>query len=148
MIDIRRIGFGLWSPDRETFIAVMGTLTNPLTGGPLIGEDGPSANLIVDEIGPVTKVPGTHDDDGQEIAPPVIIEGHHVNLYAVGDLAGLLTAGMPEEGDVFARTHILSLLGDMNWQPSAVGEPAGFVGTSGVKIFDLATINLPARVLG
>jgi hypothetical protein len=143
MIDTRRIGFGLWSPDRESFLAVMGTLTNPLTGGPLIGEDGPSANL-----GAVTKVPGTYDDEGQEIAPPVIIEGHHVNLYAVGDLAGLLTAGMPDEGDVFARTHILSLLGDMDWQPSAVGEPAGFVGSSGVKIFDLATINLPARVLG
>lgn len=148
MIDTRRIGFGLWSPDRESFVAVMGTLVNPLTGSPLMGEDGPSANLIVDEIGPVTKVPGTYGEDGEEIAPPVVIAGHHVNLYAVGDLAGLLTAGMPEGGGVFERTRILDLLGDMDWQPSAIGEPPGFVGTSGVKIYDLATINLPARVLG
>jgi hypothetical protein len=147
MIDTRRIGFGLWSPDREAFLAVMGTLTNPLTHGPLMGEDGPSACLIVDEIGPVTKVPGAYDEDGEEIASPLIIEGHHVNLYAVGDLAGLLTAGMPEEGGVFEHTHILDLLGDMDWQPSAIGEPPGYVGTSGVKIYDLDEISVPARVM-
>jgi len=39
----------------------------------------------------------------------------------------------------------LSLLGEMNWQPSAVGEQAGFVGTSGVKVFDPGAIATPAR---
>lgn len=31
------------------------------------------------------------------------------------------------------------------WEPSAVGELAGFVGTSGVKIFDPNIINQRAR---
>ncbi|MBW3099239.1 hypothetical protein, partial [Pseudohoeflea coraliihabitans] len=76
-----------------------------------------------------------------------MIEGHHVNMHAVGPLAGLMTANKPETGDIFERTNILSLLGEMNWQASAVGEPAGYVGSSGIKIFDLATITTPANVL-
>jgi hypothetical protein len=64
---------------------------------------------------------------------------------ATGWLAEMLTAGLPAEGTLFERTRILDLLGTMNWQPSAVGEPAGFVGTSGVKISDPAIINRRVR---
>lgn len=117
------------------------------------GEEAPDGGSIItlgdvlcSEVGAVIKVPAVLDEAGEEIVPAVIIPGHHVNMAATGALAAMLTDGMPAEGDIFVRTRILELLGEMEWQPSAVGEPAGYVGTSGVKIFDPATINHRARV--
>lgn len=150
MIDDRKIEYLLWAPDRASFLAVMAALQNPLTGEPLAVEtEGrlvASDGVRIDEIGPVVKTPAAYDDDGNQLTSGEIVPGHHVNLVAVGALAGLLTSGMPGEGDVFQRTRILSLLGEMDWQPSAVGEPPGLVGTSGVKIYDPATVNHRVRV--
>ncbi len=147
----------LWAPDRETFAATMAGLTLP--GGQHIAwlatedEPGPTPTssirtlevILCDEIGEVVMTPAVLDEEGNEITPAVIVPGYHVNMVATGWLAAMLTAGMPTEGDIFTRTRILDLLGTMNWQPSAVGEPAGYVGTSGVKIFDPNIINQRAR---
>lgn len=147
----------LWAPDRETFANTMATLTLP--GGQHIAwlateeEPGPMSTssirtlgvILCDEIGEVVKTPAVLDEEGNIVTPAVIVPGYHVNMVATGWLAETLTAGMPTEGDIFTRTRILQLLGTMNWQPSAVGEPAGCVGTSGVKIFDPNIINQRAR---
>lgn len=148
----------LWAPDRETFANTMAGLTLP--GGQhiawLVTEDEPGPTptssirtietILCDEIGEIEKTPAVLDEEGNEITPAVGIPGHHANLVATGWLAEMLTAGMPAEGTLFERTRILELLGTMNWQPSAVGEPAGYVGTSGVKISDPAIINRRVRV--
>lgn len=145
------IEYLIWSPDRETFIATMAALKNPLTGQSLATLDEASGKLIpsegvgIDEIGPITK-PAVLDGEGNEVTPTEIVPGHHVNMVAYDRLAALLTAGMPAEGDVFQRTRIPSLLGQMTEQDSEVGEPPGLVGTSGVKIYDPASVNRRVRV--
>jgi len=147
----------LWAPDRETFASTMASLTLP--GGQHIAwlaaedEPGPEGGsirtldvILCSEIGEVVKVPSVLDEEGNEVTPAEIIPGYHVNMVATGWLAEMLTAGLPTEGTLFERTRILSLLGTMNWQPSEVGEPEGYVGTSGVKIFDPNIINNRARI--
>jgi hypothetical protein len=147
----------LWAPDRETFASTMASLTLPdgqhiawLATEDEPGPEGGSIRtldvILCSEIGPITKVPAVLDDEGNEITPAGIIPGYHVNMFATGWLADMLTAGLPAEGTLFERTRILGLLGTMNWQPSAVGEPAGYVGTSGVKISDPDIVNHRARV--
>lgn len=147
----------LWAPTREIFAATLTNLTLPngqhIAFLPPEGETGPEDGSIItidtilcSEIGEVTKVPAVLDEEGNTITPAVTIPGYHVNMVATGWLAEMLTAGLPTEGTLFERTRILSLLGEMNWQPSEVGEPEGYVGTSGVKIFDPNVINNRARI--
>lgn len=141
------IEYLIWAPDRETFLTAMQGLTNPVTETPLIDEDGnPSHCVRVDEIGPIVKSPATYDEDGNEIIPAEIVTGHHVNMAAYGELADLLTAGMPSEGTVFETTRILDLLGDMTPTESQVGEPHGLVGASGVKVFGPSAVDRRYRV--
>jgi hypothetical protein len=144
------IEYLIWSPDRATFIATMEALTNPVTGTPLAemveGVLTPSAGVMIDEIGTVTKTPAVLNENGEEVTPAVIVDGHHVNMGAYGELAALLTFEMPTEGDVFERTRILELLGAMASQVSKKGEPTGLVGTSGVKLYDPSAVTVRTRV--
>lgn len=147
----------LWALTREIFANTMAGLTLP--GGQHIAwlatedEPGPTPTssirtldvILCDEIGEVVKTPAVLDEEGNEITPAVVVPGYHANLVATGWLAEMLTAGMPTEGTIFERTRILELLGTMNWQPSAMGELAGYVGTSGVKIGDPGSVNHRAR---
>jgi hypothetical protein len=152
------IEFLLWAPDRETFIETLPTITlpddrsiarvpaeyeEPADGGSLIWIEG----ITCSELGPVVKVPAVLDEDGNELEPVVMVPGHHVNVLAEGAIAGLLTAGMPTEGDIFERTRLIALLGgELWWALSGFGEPPGYVGPSGVKIFDPSTVAHRARV--
>lgn len=138
------IQYLLWAPDRAAFLDAMAVYANPITGTPLAVVDGgalsPSEFVRIDEIGPIVK---QAEGEGE----PTIIAGWHVNLAAYGELADLLVAGRPSEGDVFARTRILDLLSNMEWVPiSAIGVPQGWEGPSGVRIFDPAVVVTPARV--
>lgn len=145
-----RIEYLVWAPDRETFITDMLAQRlpgdrpicrlpegdeQPADGGSLIWIDGIAAK----EWGAVVKTPGTYDDEGAEITPPVVIPGHHVNLLACAWLAEFLNAGG-------GWTAILGLLGEVAWQPSSVGEPEGWVGTSGVKLFPATQVTTRACV--
>lgn len=141
------IEYLLWAPDRDTFLTAMQGLTNPVTETPLIDADGnPSHCVRVDEIGLIVKSPAVYDEDGNEIEAATVIPGHHANMAAYGELADLLTAGMPAEGTVLERTRILDLLGDMTPTESQVGEPHGLVGTSGVKVFGPSAVDHRYRV--
>jgi len=134
-----------WSPDRATFAATMSALTNPVTGEPLASvqpETGilaPSDWVRIDEIGPVVKVDAVYDDEGNEITPAEMVEGHHVNLVAYGALADMLDAGGGWAG-------IFALLGHMEEVPPVDGVPAAWVGTSGMKIYEAGAVTHRARV--
>lgn len=149
-----------WCSSRELFVTGMTTTTFP-DGSTLatLSEDGnliPHAGVIIDEIGPVVKVPATED------TPAVIIAGHHVNLMATGAIASMLVMGPPDaegnpttlpqydaEGNllsVFQRTNILGLIPGMVWTaiPSE-GVPPGFVGPNNVVLIDPGAVNSRSR---
>ena len=156
-----------WCSSRELFVT--GMTTTALPDGSMLAtldENGaliPHAGVIIDEIGPVTKVPAVLDKDGNELTPAVVVEGHHVNLVAYGEMAQMLTMGPPdaegyptqlpqydEDGkllSVFQRTNILQLIPGMVWTPiPGPGVPGGYEGPNGVCLYDPAVVNSRARV--
>ena len=70
-------------PDRDTFVAAcgfLGWLREP-------SEEVPEAVVIaytqdraIDEVGRVVHTPGTYDEDGVELTPPILSEGHLINF--------------------------------------------------------------------
>lgn len=134
----------VWAPTREQFI------TGMVQNGLATYEDGfltPTEGVAIDELGPITKTPATYDEEGNEITPAVIVGGHHVNLRAYGEFAQQVTYGLPQEGDVFERTHILQIIQDLDFKPiTEEGVPAGYEGPNGVRLFDPSVIKLRARV--
>lgn len=156
-----------WCSSRDLFVSGMTTTLLP-NGETLatLSEDGaliPHAGVVIDEIGPITKVPATYDAEGNIITPAVVIEGHHVNLVAWGEMAQMLIQGPPDaEGNpttlpqydaegkllsVFERTNILQLIPGLVWTPiPGPGVPAGYEGPNGVCLYDPAVVHNRARV--
>ena len=134
----------VWAPTREQFI------TGMVANGLATYEDDiltPTECVAIDELGPVPKTPATYDDEGNELTPAVIVGGHHVNLRAYGQFAAQVTYGLPQEGDVFQRTHLLQIIQDLDFKPiTEEGVPAGYEGPNGVRLFDPGVINRRARV--
>lgn len=128
----------VWAPTREQFIKGM------VQNGLATYEDGiltPTDGVMIDELGPITKAPATED------TPAVIVGGHHVNLRAYGEFAERVTYGLPQEGDVFQRTHLLQIIQDLNFKPiTEEGVPAGYEGPNGVRLFDPGAVTIPRRV--
>ena len=137
------IEYLLWSPDRETFIAVMAALQNPVTKTPLAevieGELVPSEFVRIDEIGEVVKVPAVLDAEGNVVTPAEVTEGHHVNMVAYGALARVLASSGGWSG-------IFPLLGKMDAVEPQDGVPAGWEGASGVRIYPASGVNNRVRV--
>jgi hypothetical protein len=126
-----------WCPDRDCFRQGVASQVFP-DGTPLATLDGdgliPAPGVHIDEIGAIQR--------GE-----VTINGHHVNIAATDAVAAMLTAGLPQVGTIFERTHILSLIPGMEWSEiSLEGEPPGYVGPMGVKLFDRSAVNARARV--
>ena len=134
----------VWAPTREQFI------TGMVQNGLATYEDDiltPTECVAIDELGPITKTPVTFDDEGNELTPAVMVGGHHVNLRAYGEFAAQVTYGLPQEGDVFQRTHLLQIIQDLDFKPiTEEGVPAGYEGPNGVRLFDPSVIKLRARV--
>jgi hypothetical protein len=128
----------VWAPTREQFIT--GMVQNALA---TYADDilTPTDGVLIDELGPITKTPATEE------TPAVIVDGHHVNLRAYGEFADQVTYGLPQEGDVFTRTHLLQIIQDLDFKPiTEEGVPAGYQGPNGVRLFDPGVIKLRARV--
>lgn len=156
-----------WCSSRELFVTGMTTTAFP-DGSTLatLDDEGnliPHAGVIIDEIGPVVKTPAVLDEEGNVVTPAVVIEGHHVNLMATGDIASMLVMGPPdaegnpttlpqydEDGNllsVFQRTNILYMIPGMVWTPlPSEGVPPGYEGPNGVVLFDPAEVHKRARV--
>ena len=130
MIDHRRVCYALRCPSRAVFLAVMSALHHPATGQPLAveGDDGvvTADNVIIDEIGPVVIAPPELDDEGEQIAPAILAEGHHVNMYATGDLAGQLMAD--------PVSSLRAMLGTTEFAAGETHDFDGYVGASGIKV--------------
>jgi len=128
----------VWASTREQFI------TGMVQNGLATFEDDiltPTEGVLIDELGPITKTPATEE------TPAVIVDGHHVNLRAYGEFAEQVTYGLPQEGDVFERTHLLQIIQDLDFVPiTEEGVPAGYEGPNGVRLFDPGVIKLRARV--
>lgn len=127
-----------WSPTREVFVSTMTDLINPVTNTPLASiEEGvlvPSEGCRIDEIGTIIK--SYNEETGE---PLEIVEGHHVNLVAYGELANVLESNGGWEG-------IFPLLGRMDEVPPESGVPAGWQGTSGMRIYPVEHVNNRVRV--
>ena len=161
------IEYFAWCSSRDLF--VQGMTTTALPDGTMLAtldDNGnliPHAGVIIDEIGPITKTPAVLDENGNVITPAVVVEGHHVNLVAYGEMAQMLTMGPPDdEGNptqlpqydadgnllsVFERTNILGLIPGLVWTPiPGPGVPGGYEGPNGVCLYDPAVVNSRARV--
>ena len=161
------IEYFAWCSSRELFVT--GMTTTALPDGSMLAtldDNGnliPHAGVIIDEIGPVVKSPAVLAEDGNVITPAVVVEGHHVNLVAYGEMAQMLTMGPPDaEGNptqlpqydddgkllsVFERTNILTLIPGLVWTPlPSEGVPAGYEGPNGVCLYDPAVVKNRARV--
>jgi hypothetical protein len=126
-----------WCPDRDCFRQGIASQVFP-DGTPLATLDGdrliPAPGVHIDEIGAIQRGETT-------------INGHHVNIAATDAVAAMLTAGLPQTGTIFERTHILSLIPGMEWSEiSLEGEPPGYIGPMGVKLYDRSAVNARARV--
>lgn len=132
-----------WTPTREVFIETMCALINPITQTPLaywddeIGNLMPSECVLIDEIGEIVSY--EWDEEEEEFVVTKRVEGHHVNLAAVGALEDLLRSSGGWEG-------IFPLLGEMEEAPEEDGVPPSWVGTSGMKIFPADKVNKRHRI--
>ncbi len=146
------IEYLLWAPDRGSFLAIMADLVNPVSGEPLASVDKetgrlvPSAGVRIDELGPIVRTPAVLNDGGVEISPAEVVAGWHVNMVAYGALAAAIQGSFLFTIHLFQTTRLLAFLGDMWWVPSTVGAPEGFLGLSGVKVFDPQAPHRRARV--
>jgi hypothetical protein len=127
-----------WCPDQACFRQGITSQVFP-DGTPLATLEGdrliPAPGVHIDEIGNIQR---------DEV---ITIGGHHVNIAATGAVAQMLTAGLPQTGTIFERTHILALIPGLEWSAmSNQGEPPGYLGPQGVKLFDRSAVNARARV--
>jgi hypothetical protein len=127
-----------WCPDQDCFRQGITSQVFP-DGTPLATLEGnvliPAPGVHIDEIGPIQRNETTS------------IGGHHVNIAATGAVAQMLTVGLPQTGTIFERTHILALIPGLEWSAlSNQGEPPGYLGPQGVKLFDRLAVNSRARV--
>lgn len=63
----------------------------------LRGEDGwitSGDGFALDIIGPIVTTPGTYDEDGNEIIPPVIDDRFHANLRCTEAVAEMVPEGV------------------------------------------------------
>lgn len=142
----------LFAPSREQFIAGLCSVQLP-DGRPLawLDEEGELRTVdgvYLDEIAALVKSEAVIGQNGEIIEPAVIAPGHHVNALIVGEVEQILTAGLPQtcaDGTplpLFERTRLAQLIQGLNEsKDSFVGEPEGFVGANGVKLFDPALVS-------
>lgn len=134
----------VYCPTREMFVA--GMTTTQLPDGRTLATLDDAGNLIpvegvqMDEIGDIWK--------GE-----TKIAGHHVNFRVYGELAKMLTQGLPQTDEtgallsLFDRTRILTLIPGLTWVPTTVaGVPEGYEGPNQVRLFDPAIIATRSRV--
>lgn len=145
-------------PTRQQFIT--GMTTTALPDGRMLATYNeefdqliPVEGLNIDEIGSIMKEPPVYGPNDEVVTPAVMIEGHHVNLLVYGNLEALLLAGKPQVDEngfllpLFERTNILSMIPGLTWEAtSQVGEPPGYVGPNGVKLFDPSVVKSRNRV--
>lgn len=149
---VMTIDFWLWAPNLSTYTTIVPGIRLPngaaMARLPGEGETPPDGNALIyadgltgSEIPNLVAEPGTYDENGDEITPPIIVSGYHANIRAHGALAEALTQGRPAQGTLFERTRLISLLDGqlpqrMAMQAKSGRLKAGYSGPSGIRIFD------------
>lgn len=159
------IRFGVWAIDRATWEQSW------LTAGifePQLDEDGqPTGRLQFTEPyrgqiqhnadswpGVIVKTPGTYDEDGNELSPPVLVPGWHTNVIVYGEsLIGQFIHQLPQtdaDGNllpVWQRTHAAHVF-QLTYQPAdpETGFPEGYRSAEGVVYADANAFSSPANV--
>lgn len=133
-----------WAPTRAAAEAFMSAV------GITDAEGNPIVDVQIDHIGDIMLDEGTYDENGEEITPPVMVGGHHVNVRYYGDSAKALTEGMPTDGDLFERTRILDMVDartgiQLQWEITRHPVPPGYE-FNGIRLFDPALIGSRSRV--
>jgi hypothetical protein len=148
----------IYTSTREEFIR--GMCATALPDGRLLAtydqEDDrliPLPGVYIDEIGSLTKTEAKLGRHGAILEPAVMLDGHHVNILITGDIEQMITAGLPQVSKdgatlgVFERTHLLRLIRGLEWErESRAGEPSGYIGPNGVKLFDPAKVGRRRRI--
>ena len=74
-------------PDRATFLATcdtLGWLSEPSEESPEVVLIAYTVDRAIDEVGPITIANGEYDEEtGEELVPPVVDEGHHINYQGI-----------------------------------------------------------------
>ena len=74
-------------PDRATFLSLCDTLGWTYEGS-LVAY---THDRAIDEVGAIETLPGTYDEDGNELTAPVYDARHHVNLQGVHPASSIRT---------------------------------------------------------
>lgn len=76
----------------------------------------PAEHVRVDELGPVVVTPGTYDEEGVEITPPVMDNWHHVNFRVIAppppDQPQAFAAHFAEGREVTTEEDVRAIEGD------------------------------------
>ena len=137
------IQFGVWAPDEATFWAswiARGICTAPHVFAPQYS--GIETTHSWDGI--VTKQTGT-DENGLPIMTPV--PGWHTNVRLSGPLEAQFTAGLPQTGTIWERTHAATVFGlTLQDADPETGFPAGMRSSAGVVYADPSAFSSPSNV--
>lgn len=166
MIDI----FG-WAPTRDIMVEALTKTTFP-SGLPLatfvLDEDGEKIadprgsyqikmvdGIEIDELGPIKTGPIIDEETGEVTGFTKEIDGWHVNFRISGEVYDMLTIGIDqtdEEGnslDVWEKTRILALIPELTSETlEEIGEDqqTGYVGLSGLRLYDTSVVSKPVRI--
>ena len=116
-------------------------VTDPETGevitpaveasGPLI----PAPGTTITELGPLVLTPGTYDEEGNEVTPPVMDNRYHANFWLAPRLVE--AGGWKQWGVMWTQ----------NGQPVDPNNAEEAVSYGGIELIDPLTVSSPSNVL-
>jgi hypothetical protein len=156
------IEFGVWAPSKAAFYSAWETAgIGQLVDG-VWEYNAPYAGGIQTTAeswsGVVVQTPGTYDAEGNEITPPVLVNGWHCNVRVHSQaLIDQFTDGLDQyetdgEGnqvlkDVFDRTNAATIFSlSSEAANGTTGFPAGQINASGIVYTDKRNFTSPANV--
>jgi hypothetical protein len=99
--------------------------------GPLI----PSSGTTITELGPLVLTPGTYDEEGNELTPPVVDSRWHVNYW--------LAPWLVERGG----WKTWGVMWTQNGQPVDPNNAEEAVAYQGIELIDPLTVSSPSNIL-
>ena len=127
------IEFGIWAPSEDVFWASWvgaGICTERLIYAP----------------GYAGCIETSYTWSGHAMRNGVSVPGWHTNVKVIGALAQMFTAGCPDVGTIWERTHAAQAFGLVQQDADPVtGFPAGMRSQNGVTYADLSAFSSPSN---
>lgn len=125
--------FGVWAPSEQAFWdswIARGICTEPLVYAP--GYE---------------YIETTHTWDGIVYRDGAPVPGWHTNVRVSGPLEAQFTAGLPQTGTIWERTHAATVFGlTLQEADPETGFPAGMRSAAGVTYADASAFSSPSNV--